>query len=52
MEKTECSKQLRIYAGQLAERLGLKVNMSKIKNTDLLALVIGLRSEWEGIKTL
>ena len=52
MNKTECNKQLRIYAGQLAERLGLKVNMSKIKDTDLLAVVIGLRSEWEGIESL
>ncbi len=50
MNETERKKQLRIYAGQLAERMGLKVDMAKIKDADVLAAVIYLRSMWEGLE--
>jgi hypothetical protein len=52
MEKTDGKKQLRKYAGQLADRMGFKYDMSKVKDCNVLDLVLALRSEWENFKYL
>ncbi len=50
MEKTDGKKQLRKYAGQLANRMGFQYDMSKVKDSDVVYLVLALREEWEKLK--
>jgi len=50
MKQTTRNKQLRKYAKQLAERMGVKIYMSKIKSTkDLLIIIFYLKSKYKGI---
>ncbi len=42
-------KDLRKYGKQLAERMGIKYDWSKIKDENLLELVIILKSEHKGL---
>jgi hypothetical protein len=50
MKTTTRNKQLRKYAGQLAERMGVKIDMSKIKSkNDLPFIILYLMSKYKGI---
>ncbi len=49
MDEKESKKQLRIYAGQLVDRMGVKVDMSKIKDSELTYFIVALKSAWKGI---
>jgi hypothetical protein len=50
MGEKENIKQLRKYAGQLADRMGLKGDISKVKDRDVIWLVLALRDEWRKVK--
>jgi hypothetical protein len=46
MEQTD--EQLKQYARSLADRLGVKVDWSKVSDDDLLRLIFALKNEYEG----
>ncbi len=48
MDKHE--KAHRKYAQQLAERMGIKVDMSKINDSEILGLVVALKNRYKGIQ--
>ena len=47
MDKYE--KEQRQYAQDLAKRMGIKIDMSKVKDNEVLGLVIALKNKYKGI---